>query len=107
MGMAGRVKVYPGATGKLGAPRAPVRSPGAQAIIDEAMRTDTKLPLFVAIGGGLTEVASALMLEPRIADRFTLVWIGGDAYPAGGTGETNFDIDPRSGCKLSRRRLLL
>lgn len=94
MGMGGRVKVFPGAAAKLAAANAPARSPGVQAIIDEAMRTDTALPLFVAVGGGLTEVASALMLEPRIADRFTLVWIGGDAYPAGGTGETNFNIDP-------------
>src|ERR1700757_2374916 len=94
MGMAERVKVYPGAAAKLAAAGAPARAPGVQAIIDEAMRTDTKLPLFVAVGGGLTEVASALILEPRIADRFTLVWIGGDAYPAGGTGETNFGIDP-------------
>lgn len=92
-GMSSRVKAYPGAPGKLTAPDAPIRSPGTQAIIDEAMRDDTRLPLFVAVGGGLTEVASALMLEPRIADRFTLVWIGGDAYPAGGTGETNFNID--------------
>lgn len=48
----------------------------------------------MAVGGGLTEVASALLLEPRIAGRFTLIWIGGDAYPAGGTGETDFNIDP-------------
>lgn len=95
MGMGGgRVNVYPGAAAKLAAAGAPARPPGVQAIIDEAMRTDTKLPLFVAVGGGLTEVASAVMLEPRIADRFTLVWIGGDAYPAGGAGETNFGIDP-------------
>ncbi|HEX7853507.1 MAG TPA: nucleoside hydrolase [Sphingobium sp.] len=52
------------------------------------------MPLYVTVGGGLTEVASALILEPRIADRFTLVWIGGDALPGGGTGETNFNIDP-------------
>lgn len=69
-------------------------SPGTKAIIDEAMRTDSSLPLYVAVGGGLTEVASALILEPRIAGRFTLVWIGGDALPGGGTGETNFNIDP-------------
>ena len=94
MGRADRVKVYEGGAGKLKAAGAPVRSPGTQAIIDEALRTDTTLPLFVAVGGGLTEVASALMIEPRIAGRFTLVWIGGDAYPAGGTGETNFNIDP-------------
>lgn len=94
MGMAARTSVYRGAAKKISAPGVPIRSPGTQAIIDEAMRTDTTLPLFVAVGGALTEVASALMLEPRIAGRFTLVWIGGDAYPAGGTGETNFKLDP-------------
>lgn len=93
MGMTGRVNVFEGAATKLPGDKTPVRSPGTQAIIDEAMRTDTSLPLYVTVGGGLTEVASALMLEPRIAGRFTLVWIGGDAYPAGGTGETNFNID--------------
>lgn len=93
MNMAGRIKVHAGAPGKMTQAGVPVSSPGTQAIIDEAMRADTKLPLYVAVGGGLTEVASAVLLEPRIADRFTLVWIGGDALPAGGTGETNFNID--------------
>jgi inosine-uridine nucleoside N-ribohydrolase len=94
MGMSDSVRVYEGAGSKMSSAAAPQRSPGAQTIIDEAMRTDTSLPLFVAVGGGLTEVASALLLEPRIADRITLVWIGGDSYPAGGVGETNFNIDP-------------
>lgn len=94
MGMAGRVKVHAGAAGKMTAAKTAMPSPGAKAIVEEAMRTDSDLPLFVAVGGGLTEVASALLVEPRIADRFTLVWIGGDAYPHGGTGETNFNIDP-------------
>lgn len=89
----GRVKTYEGSTGKLTAPDAPIRSPGTQAIIDEALRTDTTLPLFVAVGGGLTEVASALMLEPRIAERMTLVWIGGGT-PNVGKQEANFSIDP-------------
>lgn len=94
MNMVGRHEVHEGASGKMTAAGSPMRAAGIQAIIDEAMRTDTDLPLFVAVGGGLTEVASALLIEPRIAGRFTLVWIGGDAYPAGGVGETNFNIDP-------------
>ena len=93
MGKPGRVAVHQGAAAKIKTPGVPVRSPGAQAIIDEALRSDTTLPLYIGVGGGLTEVASALMIEPRIAERFTLVWIGGDAYPGGGTGETNFNID--------------
>lgn len=90
----GQIKVYEGAANRIPQLGTPVRSAATQAIIDEAMRTDAKLPLFIAAGGGLTEVASAVMIEPRIADRFTLVWIGGDALPDGGTRETNFNIDP-------------
>jgi hypothetical protein len=90
----GQISVFEGAPNRIAQAGTPVRSAGTQAIIDEAMRADTKLPLYVAVGGGLTEVASAVMLEPRIASRFTLVWIGGDALPNGGTGETNFNIDP-------------
>lgn len=94
MGLAKRVPVHVGAPRKLANAATPVDSPGTRAIIAEALREDTDLPLFVAVGGGLTEVASALLIEPRIAERMTLVWIGGDAYPAVGTGETNFNIDP-------------
>jgi hypothetical protein len=89
-----RIQVHEGATNRMPGPATPVASPGSQKIIEEALRTDTRLPLFVAVGGGLTEVASAVMLRPEIASRLTLVWIGGDALPGGGTRETNFNIDP-------------
>lgn len=96
MGYQKQIKVHEGAWTKLPEAGNPVASAGTQAIIEEAMRTDSRLPLFIAVGGGLTEVASAVLLEPRIADRFTLVWIGGDALPDGGTNETNFNIDARA-----------
>lgn len=93
MGMPSRCPVYRGADARMKDSKTAVHSPGTQAIIDEAMR-DSELPLFVAVGGGLTEVASAVLIEPRIVGRFTLVWIGGDALPPSGAGETNFNIDP-------------
>ncbi|WP_161989111.1 nucleoside hydrolase [Sphingomonas glacialis] len=57
-------------------------SAAAQAIVAEAMRDDP-LPLFITCGGPLTNIAAALRIEPRIAARATLVWIGGGAYPDG------------------------
>ncbi|WP_426517649.1 nucleoside hydrolase [Diaminobutyricibacter sp. McL0618] len=60
---------------------APIASAGALAIVEEAMRDDDR-PLYLACGAGLTEIASAWLLEPRIADRLTLVWIGGLEDPA-------------------------
>lgn len=93
MGRQDQIKVHEGAANRIPQAGTVVRSAGTQIIIDEAMRSDTRLPLFVAVGGGLTEVASAVMIEPKVAERITLVWIGGDALPSGGTGETNFNID--------------
>ncbi|WP_084106321.1 nucleoside hydrolase [Demequina sp. NBRC 110056] len=58
----------------------PAVSAAAEALVREAMRDDTDLPLYVACGGGLTTVASALLLEPRIADRMTVIWLGGEKY---------------------------
>jgi len=95
MNLTGKVPVFEGASEPMKDLQTPVSSPGARAIVAEAMRTNTDLPLFVCVGGGLTEVASALLLEPQIANRFTLIWIGGNAYPDGG-GENNVLIDPVS-----------
>ena len=82
--------------------RTPDGSVGAQAIIDEAMRTDTDDPLFVLVGGGLTDLASAYLKQPKIASRLTAIWIGGPEYPGlatpppGASGveyNTNIDIN--------------
>lgn len=73
----------------LGAPRAmedestPIDSQAARFIIDEAMKEDTR-PLYVACQGAVTDVASAILLKPEIADRMTVIWIGGGDYPEGG-----------------------
>jgi purine nucleosidase len=59
----------------------PVKSAGVDLIIKEALRTDTQLPLYVICGAGLTEIASAALTDPKIADKLTLIWIGGSEYP--------------------------
>lgn len=63
--------------------RTPVDSEGARLIIREAMKEDSR-PLYLAFMGPLTDIASAYLLEPRIAGRLKLIWIGGGAYPNGG-----------------------
>jgi hypothetical protein len=57
------------------------RTLAADAIIREALRTDTDLPLFYLAGAGLTELARAWLLDPRIGKRITLIWIGGGEHP--------------------------
>lgn len=81
MDMEDAVPVYEGAKTALVDPKRPLESAAAKAIVVEAMRADTDLPLYVLCGGGLTDLASALMMEPRIAERLTAVWIGGNEYP--------------------------
>jgi|tagenome__1003787_1003787.scaffolds.fasta_scaffold20982756_4 purine nucleosidase len=58
----------------------PIRSAAAEALVAEAMRTDVETPLYLCAGAGLTEIASAWLIEPRIAERLTLVWIGGPEH---------------------------
>ncbi|WP_419213619.1 nucleoside hydrolase [Maribacter sp. X9] len=58
----------------------PLDGEGVQAIIKEALRTDTETPLYVVCGGSLTNIASAYLLEPKIAEKLTVVWIGGPEY---------------------------
>lgn len=58
----------------------PQRSAAAEAIVAEAMRTDTDQPLYVVLGAGLTELASAYLIEPAIADQLIAVWIGGPEH---------------------------
>lgn len=79
LGMTGQVKVTNGAPHAIPDQRTPVDSPGAQLIIREARKPE---PLFVAFLGPLTDMASALLLDPTLRDNrnLTVVWIGGGPY---------------------------
>jgi hypothetical protein len=61
----------------------PVDSEGAQLIIREAMKEDSR-PLYTGMQGAMTDLASAILMEPRICGRMTAIWIGGGPYPEGG-----------------------
>jgi purine nucleosidase len=80
--LAGRadVPIVTGAGHPLRDRTTPAASGATKAIVTEALREDTDLPLFVTCGGGLTDIASAWLVEPGIAERLTLVWIGGGEH---------------------------
>ena len=84
-----RPSVHAGAEQPIAAGGGP--SPAAEAIAAEARRADD-LPLYVACGGPLTNVAAALRADPGIAGRMTVLWIGGAL--AEGRFEYNLDTDP-------------
>lgn len=79
MQKADRIPVFSGADAGLTDTNTPSVSDGAKAIIQEAMKED-KRPLYVVCGAGLTTVASAYLMEPRITERIHLIWIGGPEY---------------------------
>lgn len=82
MGLENEVSVKLGCKDVLPDEHTPVDSEASRFIIEEAMRDDPK-PLFIAVQGAITNVASAYLMEPRIAERATIIWIGGGTYPAG------------------------
>lgn len=94
------VPIVRGCDGRLVDVHTPIPSPAVDAIIAEALRDDVDTPLYITVGGGLTALASALLIEPQVAERVTLVWIGGSehagiATPPPGTSslEYNTEID--------------
>ena len=83
MHMEDQVIAVKGAPVPLADEHTPVPSAGAELIIKEAMSDDER-PLFVTFLGPLTDIASAYLMEPAIADKLTVIWIGGGKYPVGG-----------------------
>lgn len=99
-----QVPVVKGSNEKLSDVHTPVDSPAVRALIAEAMREDSELPLYVTAGAGLTTIASAWLIEPKIANRLTLIWIGGHEHdgltpppPGAPDMEYNLSIDPIAG----------
>lgn len=79
-GLTGQVPVLKGAVSPLVDENTPVLSSGTDLIIREALSDDPR-PLYVICGGPLTDVASAYLVKPEIADRLIVVWSGGGPYP--------------------------
>ncbi|GEN79060.1 nucleoside hydrolase [Actinotalea fermentans] len=69
-------------------------SPAARAIVEEALRDDPR-PLYLACGGGLTEVAAAWLAEPAIAGRIAaVIWIGGAEHDLAAVGGRSVPAPP-------------
>ena len=72
------VMVANGAPEAIANEQTPMDSAGAQLIIAESKLATAKEPLFVAFLGPLTDMASAILLDPGIVHRdIVVVWIGG------------------------------
>ena len=71
--------VYRGSDRYLPDEKTPVYSEAVQNLAERAMAYAPEAPLYVAAIGAITNVASALLINPAIADRMVVVWIGSNA----------------------------
>lgn len=71
--------VYRGSDRYLSDEQTPVASDAAKHLTELAMRYSPEKPLYVVAIGAITNVASALLMKPEIADNIVVVWLGGNA----------------------------
>jgi len=72
-----KADTYRGSDRYLPSETEPVVSPAAQHLAKLAMEYTEDKPLYVTAIGAITNVASAILLNPEIVDRIVIVWLGG------------------------------
>lgn len=73
------VPIYRGSEAYLPGPDVPVESAAARNLVERAMASPDDDPLYVVAIGAITNVASAILIEPRIIEKIVVVWLGGHA----------------------------
>ena len=86
-------KTYRGSRTYLPSETEPVESPAARALIDLSAAYDTDHPLYVVALGAITNVASALLMDPSLKERIVLVWLGGHGHNCPDNKEFNLRQD--------------
>ncbi len=82
---------YRGSNGFLSDYETPFHNDAVQDLIDRAMRSAD--PLYVVAIGALTNIASAILIEPKIIEKIIVVWLGGNALHWPNTIEFNLSGD--------------
>lgn len=86
-------RVFRGSRQYLPGPQEPVDSPAARDLVQRAMAASPENPLYVAAIGAITNVASAILLQPEIIRNIVVVWLGGHALYWPHTREFNLKQD--------------
>ena len=86
--------VYRGSTAFLSDAENPVPSEAATDLVARALATNnTDEPLYVVAIGAITNVAAAILMEPKIIERIVVVWLGGNPLYWPHTREFNLQQD--------------
>lgn len=87
------VPVFRGSDSFLANETTPVLSPVVEDLVERAMQYTWDNPLYVVAIGAITNIASALIVKPEIADRIVVVWLGGHTPEWPGNAEFNLRQD--------------
>ena len=72
-------KTFEGSRGYMPDEKTPVDSPAARDLVARAMARPDGDPLYVVAIGAITDVASAILLNPHVCENAVVVWLGGHA----------------------------
>ncbi len=86
-------RVFSGSENYLSSETASVDSPAARDLVRRAASYSAFRPLYVVSIGCITNIASALLLDPSIAEKIVVVWLGGHARHWHDAGEFNLRQD--------------
>ena len=85
--------VYKGSINYMKDEKTPVLSVAAENLSRTAMEYSAENPLYIVAIGAITNIASALLLNPQIAQRIVIVWLGGHSFEYHDTDEFNMRQD--------------
>ncbi|VYU64905.1 ribonucleoside hydrolase RihC [Clostridium tertium] len=99
-GIPNKYPVYKGSTGFLTEENTPINSDAVDDLIRRANSMDGEL-LYVIATGAITNVASALIKDPSIAEKIVVIWLGGQPLYWSTAFEFNLSQD-----KIASRHVL-
>lgn len=85
--------VYRGSTAFLPDENTPVVSEAAWYMADLARKYSPEKPLYIVAIGAITNVASALLMNPEMKENVVIVWLGGNAHDWYSNAEFNLYQD--------------
>ena len=88
-----KVDVFKGSEMYLENENTPVISPAAQDLAERVKNYSPQNPLYVVAIGAITNIASAILLNPEVAKNSVVIWLGGHALHYHHTKEFNMYQD--------------
>jgi len=86
-------EVFKGSGSYLKNEQEPVISDAAKDLAERVNNYSPENPLYVIAIGAITNIASAILLNPRVAENAVVIWLGGHAYHYPHTEEFNMRQD--------------